>query len=148
MDAKWKKRDLKLVAETKTNSQDMAKQEDWTVHVADLIEGDMISWCMYGGYHREPYANKDAYKFTFLSADENIRIKATRIADEEITLDMKGEWVSDWYKGKNGCYHRVSIRVIESLYPVSELPDDVRTFEQTDRDAWEYAVRNNLIPHN
>jgi hypothetical protein len=61
-----------------------------------------------------------------------------------IDLDDFGEWTSGWYE-MDGYSYRITINVITSLYAVSELPEGVRTMQQQDHDAWDYAVRNGLI---
>ena len=127
MDEKWKKRDLKLKEEKKVVGEADTTIEEWTRHIVDLKEGEEI-----------------AFHFTFISAGDSIRIKAARATEQDIVLDADCEWTSDWYEA-DGYAYRVSIRIIDSLYHVSELPSNVRTMQQTDHDAWEYAVRNGLI---
>ena len=144
MNEKWKKRDLKLKEEKKVVGEPDTTIEEWTRHIVDLKENEEIAWPTYSGLHRHPYGGPHAFHFTFVSADDCIRIKAARTTEQDIVLDDDSQWTSDWYEA-DGYSYRVSIRIIESLYHVSELPPNVRTMQQTDHDAWEYAVRNGLI---
>ena len=144
MDEKWKKCDLKLKQEKKVVGEADTTIEEWTRHIVDLKEGEEIAWPTYSGLYRHPYGGPHAFHFTFVSAGDSIRIKAARATEQDIVLDADCEWTSDWYEA-DGYAYRVSIRIIDSLYHVSELPSNVRTMQQTDHDAWEYAVRNGLI---
>ena len=142
MNEKWNELDLKLFLEKTPADQKSVTTEYWTRHVKDLTPGEEIKWRTYSGMYRTPYDGE--YKFTFIEAGDTIRIKAAGKTEEEIVFEGMDEWTSDWYE-QNGWCHRLTLSVITSLYSVSELPKGVRTMQQTDHDAWDYAVRNGLI---
>ena len=144
MDGKWKNRDLELVAEKRMHGETTIDKDEWTRHVVDLKEGEVIKWSIRHGFYHPPYEGEHAYRFTFLEAGSSIRLKAEWKAEQEIELGWDGHWDSSWYDVGDASY-RVSINVKESIYAVSELPDGVRTMQQQDHDAWEYAVRNGLV---
>ncbi len=141
MDTKWKEWDLRLFAE-KQHKDEAITNDDWRLHIKDLKDGQQIEWNRHGGFYHSPYAG--SYRFTFLGAGNIVRLKVERNGEEEVQLDIFGEWTSGWYE-EGEWRHRITISTIEATYPVSELPDGVRTMQQIDHDAWEYAVRNGLI---
>ena len=141
MNPKWKEWDLRLFAEKK-DANGIVTNDDWRLHIKDLKDGQEIEWNRHGGFYHSPYAG--SYRFTFLNADEIVRLKVTRDVEKEIQLDVTREWTSDWYEEGEWQY-RITLSIIGATYPVSELPDGVRTMQQIDHDAWEYAVRNGLI---
>jgi hypothetical protein len=145
MDEMWKNRDLKLIAEKKQVGQTDVTKEEWTRHVVDLKDGEEIRWASYSGFYRSPYEGPHAFHFTLLEATYRIALRVvgnntTRV----ISLGANLTWSSGWYEVDGWCY-RVTIKIIQSIYSVSELPDGVRTMQQQDHDAWEYAVQNGLI---
>ena len=142
MNEKWNEWDLRLFAEKRPKGG-YATNDDWRLHIKDLKEGQEIEWNRHGGFYHSPYAGD--YRFTFLSADKSVRLKVTRLAEKEVRLGFYNEWSSGWYEEADGYEHRITLSIIGATYPVSELPDGVRTIQQIDHDAWEYAVRNGLI---
>ena len=142
MDAKWKNWDLRLFAEKRPKGG-YATNDDWRLHIQDLKEGQEIEWNRHGGFYHSPY--KGDYHFTFLGAENTVRLKVARLAEQEVRLGLSKKWSSGWYEEADGCEHRITLSIIEATYSVSELPEGVRTMQQTDHDAWEYAVRNGLI---
>ena len=141
MNDKWKSWDLRLFAE-KEDAAGIVTNDDWRLHIKDLKDGQEIEWNRHGGFYHSPYAG--SYRFTFLGADTTVRVKVARDTEQEISLDIFGEWTSEWYE-EGEWKHRITVSIIEATYPVSELPDGVRTMQQIDHDAWDYAVRNGLI---
>ena len=142
MNEKWNNRDLKLFVEKKSADKVSVTTEYWSRHLKDLKNGELIKWSTYSGMYRTPYAG--SYQFTFLDADDCIYVKVTGKTESEIILNDMEEWTSDWYEEDGWCY-RATLSVITSLYCVSELPSGVRTMQQSDHDAWDYAVKNGLI---
>ena len=141
MDTKWKEWDLRLFAE-KQHKDEAITNDDWRLHIKDLKDGQQIEWNRHGGFYHSPYAG--SYRFTFLGAGNIVRLKVERDGEEEVQLDIFGEWTSGWYE-EGEWRHRITISTIGATYPVSELPAGVRTMQQIDHDAWEYAVENGLI---
>lgn len=144
MNERWHNHDLKLIAEKKRVGDPETTSEEWTRHIVDLKEGEDIKWASHGGFYRTPYGGDHAFTFTLLEAGYFIRIKAVRKEEKIIKFGVNYAWSSGWYE-EDGWMYRVTIRIIESLYAVSELPPGVRTMQQIDHDAWEYAVQNGLI---
>ena len=144
MDEKWNNRDLELVAEKKLNGESTVTKDDWTRHVKDLKVGEEIKWSVRHGFYHSPYEGEYAYRFTLLEVGRVLRLKVVRDGEREIKLGDNNRWSSGWYTGGDASY-RVTLRIRESIYSVSELPDGVRTMQQQDHDAWEYAVQNGLI---
>ena len=143
MNEKWNHRDLRLTAEKRRIGETSTIKEEWSRHVVDLKKGEEIKWSTRGGFHRTPYSGP--HRFTFLEAGTSLRLKVADAAiGRLIMLGEDDEWTSEWYEA-DGWQYKVSLRTAESLYAVSELPGDKRTMQQTDHDAWEYAVRNGLI---
>ncbi len=141
MNDKWKSWDLRLFAEKK-DERGIVTNDDWRLHIKDLKNGQEIEWNRHGGFYHSPYAG--SYRFTFLGAGNIVRLKVERDGEEEVQLDIFGEWTSGWYE-EGEWRHRITLSIIQATYPVSELPDGVRTMQQIDHDAWEYAVENGLI---
>ncbi|MBQ8158773.1 MAG: hypothetical protein IJ081_07135 [Prevotella sp.] len=144
MDEQWHNRDLKLKAEKRRVGESDTTTEEWTQHVCDLKEGELTRWAKHGGFYRTPYEGPHTYRIVFLEAKEFIKLRLMRDTVQVIDLDDFGEWTSGWYE-MDGYSYRITINVITSLYAVSELPEGVRTMQQQDHDAWDYAVRNGLI---
>lgn len=142
MDTKWKEWDLRLFAE-KQHKDEAITNDDWRLHIKDLKDGQQIEWNRHGGFYHSPYAG--SYRFTFLEAERSVRLKVTRVSERVIRVGFIKEWRSRWFKEDDGCLHRITLSIIEATYPVSELPAGVRTMQQIDHDAWEYAVENGLI---
>jgi hypothetical protein len=140
MDTKWKEWDLRLFAE-KQHKDEAITNDDWRLHIKDLKDGQQIEWNRHGGFYHSPYAG--SYRFTFLGAGNIVRLKVERDGEEEVQLDIFGEWTSGWYE-EGEWRHSITISTIQATYPVSELPAGVRTMQQIDHDAWEYAVENGL----
>ena len=145
MNERWHNHDLKLIAEKKRVGDPEITNEEWTRHIVDLKEGEEIKWGTFSGFYRTPYGGDHAFTFTLLEAGYTIRIKAVRNEEQIIKLGANFTWSSGWYE-EDGWQYRVTIKIITSLYSVSELPEGVRTMQQIDHDAWEYAVRNGLLP--
>jgi hypothetical protein len=141
MSEKWKEWDLRLFAE-KQHLDESVTNDDWRLHIKGLSEGQQLEWNRHGGFYHSPYDG--SCRFTFLGADNTVRLKVARETEEEINLDVTDEWCSGWYE-EGEWRHRVTVSIIGATYSVSELPDGVRTMQQQDHDAWEYAVRNGLI---
>ena len=142
MDAKWEKWDLCLFAEKRPKGG-YVTNDDWRLHIKDLKEGQEIEWNRHGGFYHSPYTG--SCRFTFLGAENTVRLKVVSEKEQEIMLGLTNKWMSGWYEEADGCEHRVTVSIVEATYPVSELPKGVRTMQQIDHDAWEYAVRNGLI---
>ena len=141
MHEKWKEWDLRLHEEKRTKGSGTTN-DDWRLHIKDQKEGQQIEWNRHGGFYHSPYAGDCL--FTFLSAENTVRLMVDREKTQEISINFTKEWTTGWYEA-DGCECRVTVSIIEATYPVSELPADVRTMQQIDHDAWEYAVRNGLI---
>ena len=142
MNDKWKNWDLRLFAEKK-DERGIVTNDDWRLHIKDLKNGQEIEWNRHGGFYHSPYAG--SYRFTFLEAERSVRLKVTRVSERVIRVGFIKEWRSRWFKEDDGCLYRITLSIIQATYPVSELPDGVRTMQQIDHDAWEYAVENGLI---
>ena len=142
MNEKWNNWDLRLFAE-KEDANGIVTNDDWRLHIKDLKDGQQIEWNRHGGFYHLPYAG--SYRFTFLRADNAVWLKVVRDAEREVRLGLSNKWTSGWYE-ECECRHRITLSIIEATYPVSELPEGVRTMQQIDHDAWEYAVRNGLLP--
>ena len=141
MDAKWKEWDLRLFAE-KQHLDKSITNDDWRLHIKDLKEGQEIEWNRHGGFYHSPYTG--SCHFTFLGAENTVRLKVVREKEQEIMLDITSEWTSGWYD-EGEWHYRVTVSIIGATYSVSELPPGVQTMQQIDHDAWEYAVQNGLI---
>jgi hypothetical protein len=145
MDEMWEHKDLELVAEKKVHGENTITKDDWTRHVVDLKEGEEIKWSIRHGFYHPPYEGDHVYHFTFLEAGSSLCLKAERDnVSKRVILTSDGHWKSGWYDVGDASY-RVTLHVKPSIYSVSELPDGVRTMQQSDHDAWEYAVQNGLI---
>ena len=142
MNEGWKNWDLKLREEKKHIGEVGTTIEEWTRHIIELKENEEIKWTTYNGYYRTPYSG--TLKFIFLEGGDNVRLRTEGDTEQKIVLGNTFEWISDWYEADGWC-HQLTLRLTERHYRVSELPDGVRTMQQTDHDAWEYAVRNGLI---
>ena len=145
MNEKWNNHDLELVAEKKLKGEPTAAKDEWSHHIWKLKEGEEIKWSIRHGFYHSPYGGEYAYRFTLLEAGNSVRIKVARDTEQEIELGDGAEWSSGWYEGGDASYC-VTLKVKESVYAVSELPPGVRTMQQIDHDAWDYAVRNGLLP--
>lgn len=141
MDEQWKNWDLRLHEEKRVKGNG-TKDDDWRLHIKDLKEGQSIEWNRHGGFYHSPYAGE--YRFEFLGAGDTVRLRVGRNDTQEIDVNFTCEWTSGWYESE-GCECRITVSITEATYPVSELPAGVRTMQQNDHDAWEYAVRNGLI---
>ncbi len=144
MDEKWNNHDLVLVAEKKRVGESTITKEDWSRHIKDLKDGEEIKWAVRHGFYKTPYGGDHAFKFTLLEAGNSIRIKAVKDAEQVIILGANNRWSSGWYEA-DGWSYRVTITIETSIYSVSELPPGIRTMQQIDHDAWEYAVEHGLI---
>ena len=144
MNEKWNNRDLELVAEKKLKGEHIVEKDEWSHHIWKLKEGEEIKWSICHGFYHPPYGDEYAYRFTLLEAGSTLRIKVARETEQEIKLGDGAKWSSGWYDEDDASY-RVTLNVKESIYAVSELPEGVRTMQQIDHDAWDYAVRNGLI---
>ena len=142
MTEKWSEWDLRLFVEKRPKGG-YATNDDWRLHIKDLKEGQEIVWNRHGGFYHSPYAG--SFHFTFLEAEDSVRLKITREKEQTASLDFTNKWSSGWYEEADGCEYRLTVSITKATYSVSELPDGVRTMQQTDHDAWEYAVRNGLI---
>ena len=69
---------------------------------------------------------------------------STLLRSPNVVLGYDGVWTTEWYE-VDGWRYCVVLQIVESTYAVHELPSDVRTMQQVDHDAWDYAVRNGLI---
>ena len=142
MGTEWDNWDLRLFLEIE-DADNVVTNDDWRQHIKGLKDGQQKEWNRYGGFYHPPFTG--SYCFSFLGADNMVRLKVARDEkEEEIQLDVTDEWTSDWYE-EGLCRHRITLSIEVATYPVSELPKGVRTMQQIDHDAWEYAVRNGLI---
>jgi hypothetical protein len=142
MNDKWNSWDLRLFAEKK-DARGIVTNDDWRLHIKDLKDGQEIEWNRHGGFYHSPYVG--SYRFTFLGADRSVRLKVAQDFEREVRLGFFNKWTSRWFKEDDDCLHRITLSIIEATYSVSELPDGVRTMQQQDHDAWEYAVEHGLI---
>lgn len=145
MNEKLNNRDLELVVEKKLKSDQTITKDEWSHHIWKLKEGEEIKWSIRHGFYHPPYEGEYAYRFTLIEAGSSLRLRVARETEQEIKLGYNATWSSDWYEGGEASY-RVTLTIKESIYAVSELPPGVRTMQQTDHDAWEYAVQNGLLP--
>ena len=145
MNEKWNNRDLELVAEKKLKGERTIMKDEWSHHIWKLKVGEEIKWSIRHGFYHPPYKGDHIYRFTLLEAGTSLRIKVARETEQEIKLGDGDTWSSGWYDVEDASY-RVTLNVKASVYAVSELPPGVRTMQQTDHDAWDYAVQNGLLP--
>ena len=145
MNDKWGNRDLKLMEMKKKVGETEIVTDEWTNHVSKLEEGAAIVWTTYHGFYHSPYEGEHTFTFTLIEASDSIRIKAMGNGEERnVVLGYDGVWTTEWYE-VDGWRYCVVLQIVESTYAVHELPSDVRTMQQVDHDAWDYAVRNGLI---
>ena len=81
----------------------------------------------------EPGVTKDEWSHHIVKLKEG----------EEIKWSIRHGFYHPPYEGDAS--YQVTLKVKESVYAICELPPGIRTMQQTDHDAWEYAVRNGLI---
>jgi hypothetical protein len=144
MNEQWNNRDLELVVEKKQKGEPGVTKDEWSHHIVKLKEGEEIKWSIRHGFYHPPYEGEYVYRFTLLEASDILRLKVERETAQEIILGDGDSWSSGWYEGGDASY-QVTLKVKESVYAICELPPGIRTMQQTDHDAWEYAVRNGLI---
>ena len=120
----------------------------WRCPLANINVGDELTFNPPPRSYYGVYEGPHTLKFTLESEDEDgLHFHAlTQGEDREVEFVLKDLYdkCEVQYEHEGRKYH-LSVVLGKRTYTTSELPPEVRTMQQIDHDAWEYAARNGLL---